>query len=54
LVTSTEDDDFDELDPLGMEEFLEYQRQLQRPPEAPEELALALGQPYGFQEDPSP
>ena len=54
LVTSTEDDDFDELDQLGMEEFLEYQRQLQRPPESPEELALALGQPYGFQEDPSP
>ena len=55
LVASKEYDDDDEsddeLDQLAMEEFLEYQRQLQRPPESPEELALALGQPYGFQKD---
>ena len=53
LVESKEydDDDVDELDQLGMEEFLEYQRELQRPPDSLEKLARSLGQPYGFQED---
>ena len=46
-----DDESDDELDQLGMEQFLARRREAQRPPDSLEELARRLGQTKGYQED---